>query len=226
MRVKQEFSRSASEYEQYSIIQQQVAQKLVDDIMEFPTKILDIGCGSGAVNKLVSWDLERYTAIDFSQSMLDIHPKAKNITCKLADFNSSSFFDTIDGDHNRVISASALQWAIDLDYVLKEIAKLKTPVSLAIFTCKTFKSMYECAELEPMLRCSDEIIATAKKHFDAEYELVEYTLKFDTPRDMFRYIKKSGVSGGRRVLSYKQTKQLMQAYPLDYLEFEVLFIQN
>jgi malonyl-CoA O-methyltransferase len=42
---------------------------------------------------------------------------------------------------------------------------------------------------------------------------------------MFRYIKQSGVSGGERKLSYTQTKQLMENYPLKYLEFEVLFIE-
>jgi malonyl-CoA O-methyltransferase len=42
---------------------------------------------------------------------------------------------------------------------------------------------------------------------------------------MFNYIKKSGVSGGEKQLTYKQTKQLMKNYPLNYLEFEVLFVK-
>ena len=42
---------------------------------------------------------------------------------------------------------------------------------------------------------------------------------------MFNYIKKSGVSGGEKQLTYMQTKQLMKSYPLDYLEFEVLFVE-
>jgi malonyl-CoA O-methyltransferase len=42
---------------------------------------------------------------------------------------------------------------------------------------------------------------------------------------MFRYIKKSGVSGGEKQLSYKETRHLMETYPLDYLEFEVLFVK-
>jgi malonyl-CoA O-methyltransferase len=42
---------------------------------------------------------------------------------------------------------------------------------------------------------------------------------------MFRYIKKSGVSGGEKQLSYKQMKMLMEKYPLNYLEFEVLFVE-
>ena len=52
-----------------------------------------------------------------------------------------------------------------------------------------------------------------------------YTLEFDSTREMFKYIKKSGVSGGEKKLSYKQTRYLMETYPLDYLEFEVLFVE-
>jgi malonyl-CoA O-methyltransferase len=225
MRVKQEFSRFAAEYEQYNMIQQQVAQKLIDDIHNTPKRVLDLGCGSGTVHKLIDWELEQYTAIDFSESMLKLHPKADHITCKLGDFNSKDFLEEVES-YDRVISASALQWSEDLDTVFKKIASLKTPISLAIFTCKTFYTIYKSAGLKPILRCSDEIIASSKKYFDAEYALVEYTLSFQSTTDMFRYIKKSGVSGGRRVLNFKQTKQLMREYPHDYLEFEVLFIQN
>ena len=57
-------------------------------------------------------------------------------------------------------------------------------------------------------------------------EVIRYSLSFDSVRDMFRYIKRSGVSGNRNVLTYKGTKRLMETYPLDYLEFEVLFIRN
>jgi malonyl-CoA O-methyltransferase len=43
---------------------------------------------------------------------------------------------------------------------------------------------------------------------------------------MFRYIKGSGVSGSRNLLSFKDMKRLMKEYPLNYLEFEVAFIYN
>ena len=43
---------------------------------------------------------------------------------------------------------------------------------------------------------------------------------------MFKYIKGSGVSGSRKVLDYKQSKRLFREYPLDYLEFEVVFIYS
>ncbi len=226
MRVHAEFSRSAAEYEQYNIIQQHVAKKLVASITDTPRKILDIGCGSGTVYKAIDWEVAHFVALDFSESMLCNHPTSEQITCKLADFNHRDTLAALSNDFDRIISASALQWAEDLDHVFACIAALKAPVSLAIFTCNTFATLYECAKLKPILRCSDEIMALAKKYFDAHYEVVSYTLAFESPREMFRYIKKSGVSGGRRVLNYQQTKQLMQDYPHDYLEFEVLFICN
>ncbi len=226
MRVHAEFSRSADTYEQYHMIQQKVVNKLIGSISDMPQKILDIGCGNGAVFKAIDWELEHFTALDFSESMLSKHPVSKDITCKLADFNEEDTLEKISGDFDRIISASALQWAVHLDRVFAAIAAFKAPVSLAIFTCNTFESLYKCAKLKPILRCSDEVITLAKKHFDAHFEVVTYTLAFESPREMFRYIKKSGVSGGRRVLSYKQTKRLMQEYPHNYLEFEVLFICN
>ncbi len=226
MRVKQEFSRFAPEYKRYNIIQQKVAQKLIASIGNAPKNILDIGCGSGTIIETIEWKLESFTALDFSASMLEYHPKADYITCKLVDFNDATMLQQLDRNYDRIISASALQWAEDLDAVLHQISQLNAPISLAIFTCETFKSIYECANLDPILRCSDEIIAIAKHYFDAKYEIVEYALRFQTPREMFHYIKKSGVSGGRRVLDFRQTKKLMREYPHDYLEFEVLFIQS
>jgi len=100
-----------------------------------------------------------------------------------------------------------------LDDVFKNIVSLNAPVALAIFTANTFKTLNKTAGLKPLLRSRKEIV-----------EIVEYKLEFESVRDIFRYIKKSGVSGSRRLLSYKETKRLMQEYPFNYLEFEVAFI--
>ena len=65
----------------------------------------------------------------------------------------------------------------------------------------------------------------AHHYKDVQFEIHHYRLEFESTREMFRYIKQSGVSSGERKLSYTQTKQLMVNYPLKYLEFEVLFIE-
>lgn len=225
MRVCEEFSKYASQYGKYNVIQAKVAEKLVADTPGNPRRILDLGCGSGTLFSRIGWELDSFKGVDFSESMLSHHPAGENIELVLGDFNDPSLFGKLEkGRYDRVYSASALQWAHDLNGVFRSIAALNAPVSLAIFTSGTFRTLYHTAGLSPILKSSDEVIAISERHFDAHFEIVHYALEFESVRDMFRYIKRSGVSGGRRVLDVAQTKALMREYPLNILEFEVLFI--
>ncbi|MFY9142698.1 methyltransferase domain-containing protein [Sulfuricurvum sp.] len=220
-----EFSRYAAEYGSRNVIQRHVAEKLIASTSDKAKRILDLGCGSGTLYSLIDWDVERFVGVDFSASMLEHHPTSPNVELILGDFNDPSLFEKLSCEHfDRIYSASALQWAGDLKGVLKSLASLNTPMSLAIFTAGTFKTLHECAGVTPLLRSSDEVIAIAEKYLDARFEVLHTTLEFDSVREMFRYIKRSGVSGGRRVLDFAQTKRLMETYPLNYLEFEIVFI--
>lgn len=222
-----EFSKNAKSYDQYNIIQAKVIEQLLLTIKEQPQKIIDLGCGKGGVYKAIDWEIEHFVGIDFAKGMLELHPKAKNVECIYGDFNDTSLFEhlfMLNSDY--LISASALQWADDLDKVCQNIQGLHLPFSLAIFTSGTFKTLNDTAHLKPLLRSSDTVQQVIKQYFDVTTMTKQYTLSFGSTREMFQYIKKSGVSGGRKVLDYKQTKELMQKYPLDYLEFEVLFISS
>ena len=226
MQVSKEFSNNATSYNEHNIIQKKVVEKLLEGLhVKTIECVVDLGCGSGAVYKSIGKDIKEFYAIDFAQGMLDEHPKSESLTCKLADFNKQDIFIELQEKKiDRLISSSSLQWAENLDKTFSYIKRLETKVSLAIFTCNTFKTMYEVASLPKLLRCADEIKASSEKYFDASYELVQYKLHFNSNQEMFRYIKKSGVSGSRKVLNYKETKALIKDYPYDYLEFEVLFI--
>lgn len=220
-----EFSRYAAQYGSRNVIQRLVADKLITSTETQPRRILDLGCGTGTLFSLIDWEIERFVGVDFSDSMLEHHPKAPNVELILGDFNAPALFERLGGEHfDRFYSASALQWADDFESVIQSLASLNTPMSLAIFTAGTFKTLHECAGVTPLLRSSDEVMAIAEKHLNARFEVLHYTLEFDSVREMFRYIKRSGVSGGRRVLDFSQTKRLMETYPLNYLEFEVVFI--
>ncbi len=209
------------------MIQANVAQKLIKDTAGNPTRILDLGCGSGTLYSLVDWEMERFVGVDFSLEMLNHHPKGSNVELFLGDFNNSVLFETLRTEtFEHIYSASALQWADDLGGVFEQLSLFNTPMSLAIFTSGTFKTLYDCAGLPPLLKSADEVIEIVNRHFTAHYDIVHYVLEFDSVREMFRYIKRSGVSGGRRVLDFGQTKRLMEMYPLSYLEFEVVFIRS
>jgi malonyl-CoA O-methyltransferase len=228
MKISSEFSKYATHYGSYNIIQNQVATKLLKSIKGKPKRILDLGCGSGAVIGRVDWEFEHFVGVDFAPGMLELHPKAKKIECIYGNFNDTMLFEQLKTyTFDYTISASALQWADDLEQVFQSIKVLNTPVALAIFTSGTFKTINKTAGLEPLLRSRKELKRLQEAYFgDAKFEVVEYQLAFESVRDMFRYIKKSGVSGSRKLLSYRDTKRLMQEYPLNYLEFEVAFIAH
>lgn len=225
-----EFSRYAHEYNTYNVIQAEVAKSLVEGLptSHFAT-VLDMGCGSGEIYKnLVKHRLtfDHFIALDSAQEMLEIHPSDKRVEKICADFNRAETFEkfTLTGE-DLFITSSALQWSRDLDFTLCEIAKKTTDAYFAIFTSNTFKTLHQTAQVTSPIYSTERLESTIKKYYDAAFELREYKLHFKSPREMFNYIKKSGVSGGEKQLTYKQTKALMQNYPLDYLEFEVLFVK-
>ncbi len=228
MSVQTEFSRYADAYGDYNVIQKRVIRKLLDDIgEEQPQRILDLGCGNGTLYEALSWKPGHFIGIDFAPRMLELHPKADNVECIYGDFNDPALFEHLQFfNFDRIFSGSALQWSKDLGRTFAMVASLHAPVSLALFTSNTFATLFKTAGIEPLLRSSDEIIEAARPYFGEHYEVVQYRLEFESTREMFRYIKRSGVSGGRNVLSYKEMKRLMETYPLNYLEFEVLFIRT
>lgn len=228
MSIQTEFSRYADAYGDFNIIQRQVVAKLLTDIgEEQPQRILDLGCGNGTLYKALRWTPRHFLGIDFAPRMLELHPKAPHIECIYGDFNDANLFDHLRFmPFDRIFSGSALQWSKDLYRTFAMVASLNAPVSLALFTSNTFATLFETAGLEPLLRPSEAIAEAAAPYFNGTVETVNYQLAFESTRDMFRYIKRSGVSGGRNVLGYKQMKRLMENYPLDYLEFEVLFIRT
>lgn len=227
MSIQNEFSKFADHYGSYNIIQRKVAKALMDPLKALkPQRLLDLGCGSGLVYREIDWPLQRFSGVDFSSKMLQLHPKDDHVECMLGDFNDSTLFERLDNAYDFIVSASALQWSEDLDVTLGYIAALEIPVAFAIFTSGTFFTLYETAQLPPLLRTAQEVIETAQKHFTCKCEIRHYNLEFETTQELFRYIKRSGVSGSRNVLSFRAIKNLMATYPKKSLEFEVVFIRS
>lgn len=225
MKVHREFSKHAAVYGERNVIQRVVAQKLLSLTHDTPRRILDLGCGSGTLFSYLDWEFDYFVGLDFSSQMLSLHPNPSKTELIEGDFNDPLTLESFQSQtFDRIYSASALQWASDLNRTFEQLHSLNTPLSLALFTSGTFKSLHECAQLPPLLRSASEVIGLAEQCLDASYELAHYTLSFDSVREMFRYIKRSGVSGGEKRLSVSEMKRLMEKYPLAYLEFEVLFI--
>lgn len=226
MSVKKEFSKYANQYNNHNIIQQIVAKSLVRDIKDEPKKILELGCGSGQIFKYINWEIDFYKAIDFSESMVELHPRAKNISVECFDFDSEEFFDSIkDKKYNLILSSSAMQWSKNLNLLVSKLIKSTNEINAVLFTSNTFKSIQKITKSKSPILSQDEIKNAFSNNCDCEFEVFNYNLEFGNKKELFDYIKKSGVSGGNNKLSYKDSKLLLKEYNLNYLEFEVIFIK-
>jgi len=230
--VVQEFSRFAHQYEKYNMIQAKVASELVEGLsFHSYDSVVDVGCGSGSIFKNLKKQkiaVRSFIAMDSAQTMLDLHPEEPAITKVCMNFNEETFLDTLVSKKvDLCISSSALQWSENLDFTLKRISEISDHFHAAIFTSGTFKTLHTTAGISSPIYDSDSIQKTLKKYYqNIKFKIHHYKLEFKDSREMFTYIKQSGVSGGERHLSYMQMKKLMRSYPLGYLEFEVLFVEG
>ena len=230
MNIVQEFSRFAKQYDNHNIIQSQVAKRLVSMIdYKSYTHILDIGCGSGSIYKnIIKTDIsfEQFIGADLSLEMLNLHPNSSKIKKISFDFNNIKNFEQIKTfDYDVVVSSSALQWSKDLNFTLKEISKLSTQFYFAFFTANTFSTLHKTTKLQSPIYTKEFIQDSLNRYYNSSLEIINYQLYFNSVYEIFQYIKQSGVSGGKKRLSYKEIKQVIKNYPLNYLEFEVLFIK-
>jgi len=224
--VENQFSKYANEYNNHNIIQQIAAKSLIRELKSKPKRVLELGCGSGQVYSCIDWEIEYYKAIDFSASMCQLHPKAKNVEVKCFDFDSDEFFeDTKNDNFDLVLSSSALQWSKDLSKIIKHLSSITKEINAVLFTSNTFKTIQEITKTKSPILDEDSIKEAFLKFFNCEFETILYKLEFDNKKDLFDYIKKSGVSG-EKSLSYSDSKKLYKEYPYNYLEFEVIFVKT
>lgn len=226
MSVKNQFSKYANEYKNHNIIQQIVAKSLVRELKFQPKRILELGCGSGQVFNHISWEVEFYKAIDASASMCELHPKSVNIEVKCLNFDTQDFINEIKNDsYDIVLSSSALQWSNDLSKIVQHLSYITKEINAVLFTSNTFKTIQEITKTKSPILDEDSIKEAFLKFFNCEFETILYKLEFDNKKDLFDYIKKSGVSG-EKSLSYSDSKKLYKEYPYNYLEFEVIFVKT
>ena len=225
--VQAQFSKYATEYNSHNIIQQIVSKALVRDITNKPKRILELGCGSGQVFKNINFDFDYYKAIDFSQEMCTIHPKHKNLELFCLNFDTEEFHKNLENEkYDLILSSSALQWSKDLTKIVKTLSTLSNEINMVLFTSNTFKTIFELTDTKSPILDLKEIKKSFDKFYRCEYEVLNYKLEFENKKDLFNYIKNSGVSGNKKTLTFDKAKHLYKNYDLGYLEFEVVFIKG
>ncbi|GMR15983.1 MAG: malonyl-ACP O-methyltransferase BioC [Gammaproteobacteria bacterium] len=138
------FEKAASSYDAAAVLQQEVANRLVErmDIMAMkPQSILDVGSGTGFVSQLIAerFPTAKITALDLAFNMLKQARNKRTYKqrwnkqfCHVnAEVENLPFADASVGV---VISGLTLQWCQDLPKVFKEIKRVLAPGGLLLFS--------------------------------------------------------------------------------------------
>ncbi len=142
--VKRSFSSATESYDEHAVLQREIGNRLVNHL-EFtkidPKRILDIGCGTGYVTRLLC---QRYkkadvTALDLSEGMvratlsghgrrLPWHGRRHHV---VSDGCSLPFPD---GSFDLVTSNLAMQWVPEPMQMMREMRRVLAPDGLILFS--------------------------------------------------------------------------------------------
>jgi malonyl-CoA O-methyltransferase len=190
---KLKFDKNFDTYDENASVQKIVAKKLVAyfDKKKYEN-VLELGAGTGIFTK------EILSKIDISNLTLNDY------------FDTRKYFEKIPyqkflkGDMNRiewenydlVCSSSSFQWIDDLDGLLKNISQHSEELIFSIYVDGNLKEIKEHFKISLNYMRFAEILKILKKYFIVqEAEEEEITLNFNSPLNVLRHLKYTGVTG-------------------------------
>ena len=146
--IRQRFSRAAKSYDQYAHVQRLAADWLMDSIKEEPATILEIGCGTGNLTKLLAerFPQARITSIDFAETMIQ-QAREKMSSAGHVQFHcvdAETFIKTTEEKYDLVVSNATLQWFTDLNATFKHLGRIvdeKGRVALTLLGPGSFQEL-------------------------------------------------------------------------------------
>ncbi|KIM12724.1 MAG: hypothetical protein KU37_02270 [Sulfuricurvum sp. PC08-66] len=219
------FERHAHHYDSVNHIQQKIATHVVAGLGARGERILDIGCGTGAVYGALGRKVDHFLALDLSVSMLERHPKAVHIETLCADFDTLAW-EAIVQTHriDTLYSASSLQWSRDFVALYGALYRLHLPFSLGVLTAHTFGELHALLGIEsPIVRRQtiEEVVATTP---DVTMTFETMQTHFASTQSLLRYIQNSGVATTHATVSPTKLRALARANTLRHLSFEVAYL--
>lgn len=212
------FSKAASSYEDNAFLQENIIKELLtlSDYSNI-SSILDLGCGTGLVYKNLNKKVN-FIALDASSEMCSLHPNVNEIINESFDnFNSYK-----DKNFELIIAASSLHWSENISSLLKNLLSLNKKYLFAIFLDDSFHEIREVTGKPPQLPPESVIL----ENIDSlNYYIKEYPLTFENKKDLFDYLKNTGV-GGKTNLTYKETIHLLRNFKGLTITAKVMFIYS
>lgn len=196
--VKKRFAKSIKTYDKNAFVQKGMAEKLKTMLIpKYYGKILEIGCGTGFLTRIVSKDLDFKTYIandlvkDCKSYINEINPKIEFISGDIKEVlnNSNQTYDLI-------ISNAALQWVRDYEDFFNILLKKLNPSGILLFSTfgkKNFIEIYETMGISLDYPSKEELKNVFRDYtFKIEEDLE--VLSFNSALDVLKHIKYTGVN--------------------------------
>ena len=237
--IKKNFSKYALTYDRYAGVQYEAAKQLTDMLPENARNILDIGCGTGILTKMLKdkYNDSAICAIDISQEMISVAKnKVKDVDYIVADAEEISGGKTYD----LITSNASLQWLKGLEKAMLSFKKILNPggrIVFSIFGPLTFH------ELSWTIRsCFNKNVFISSKTFHGKTELEKMlgrvfgkatikekvmVEKNKSLKDLLKKIKYTGTQGhgvmGTNYLGKEALKKMEDLYKAKHKNLEATY---
>ena len=222
--VCRRFQRAAGSYDRHALIQEQMAEHLLDLLAEQNSgpkqRVLEIGCGTGLLTRKLA---QRISGME----ELVLNDLVPDFACRLPAAALAPAVRFLPGDietlplpssFDLIISSSTLHWLYDLGSLLTKLAAHLVPGGIAAFSLYGPDNLREIreltglglpcpalAEIEAMLDGSN----LALLHSSEE----QAQLEFASPQEVLRHLRQTGVNAlSRSPWSRARLKQFCAEY--------------
>ena len=195
--VHKRFAKNLENYNENAKIQKRMAERLLTFVRNRSSKkILEIGCGTGFLTKLISENIEfeKFIAIDIVE---ECETYIKNIDARIT-FTPADIEEFIKNNTEKfdlIISNASLQWVNDFEGVvntLKDFLNTNGELVFSTFGNENFREIYHIVGATLNYYSLNEL---SRKFSNALIEPEIHIMAFDSPKDVLRHLQLTGVNG-------------------------------
>ncbi|MDR1762293.1 MAG: malonyl-ACP O-methyltransferase BioC [Bacteroidales bacterium] len=198
------FGKHAESYKEHATVQKNICRHFVNLLSQVsfkPMQVLEIGCGVGFLTELFlsNYTVQSYTANDIVASMETEIQRIAKKTQKYIQFLAGDAENLpINQKFNCILSTSTLQWFYNIPLFFKKIQHNLLPQGMFAFSTFGTENFQEITALTGHslhYHSAEELCALLADDFHIiHYESYCEILYFNTPTDVLRHIKHTGVN--------------------------------